>query len=102
MKFEKRESEYISGTELLGMTGVTFKILTEVTEVNTNGFGMKPQCSVQVSIKGITTQRKWTLNQQNVNFLISHYGEESNMWIDKTFGIYTENIKGNNTIRITA
>lgn len=100
-KFEKQESEYISGNDLVGIDGVTFKILTEVKEESSN-FGMKPKCSVEVLKQGITTERKWTLNQQNINFLIDTFGEESNLWIGKTVGVYIENIKGNNAIRVRA
>jgi hypothetical protein len=100
-KFEKQESEYISGNDLVGIDGVTFKILTEVKEESSN-FGMKPKCSVEVLKQGITSERKWTLNQQNINFLIDTFGEESNLWIGKTVGVFIENIKGNNAIRIRA
>ncbi len=100
-KFEKQESEYISGNDLVGIDGVTFKILTEVKEESSN-FGMKPKCSVEVLKQGITAERKWTLNQQNINFLIDTFGEESNSWIGKTVGVFIENIKGNNAIRVKA
>ena len=100
-KFEKQESEYISGNDLVGIDGVTFKILTEVKEESSN-FGMKPKCSVEVLKQGMTAERKWTLNQQNINFLIDPFGEESNLWIGKTVGVFIENIKGNNAIRIRA
>jgi hypothetical protein len=100
-KFEKQESEYISGNDLVGIDGVTFKILTEVKEESSN-FGMKPKCSVEVLKQGMTAERKWTLNQQNINFLIDTFGEESNLWIGKTVGVFIENIKGNNAIRIRA
>ena len=101
MKFEKQESEYISGNDLVGTDGVTFKILTEVKEESSN-FGMKPKCSVTVLKQGITTDRKWTLNQQNVNYLIDTFGDESTTWIGKTVGVFIENIKGNNAIRVKA
>ena len=101
VKFEKQESEYISGNDLVGIDGVTFKILTEVKEESSN-FGMKPKCSVEVLKQGITSERKWTLNQQNVNFLIDTFGDESNTWIGKTVGVFIENIKGNNAIRVKA
>ena len=91
-KFEKTENEYISGNDLVGIDGVTFKILTEVKEESSN-FGMKPKCSVEVLKQGITTDRKWTLNQQNVNFLIDTFGDESTTWIGKTVGVFIENIK---------
>ena len=100
-KFEKQESEYISGNDLVGIDGVTFKILTEVKEESSN-FGMKPKCSVEVLKQGITSERKWTLNQQNVYFLIDTFGDESNTWIGKTVGVFIENIKGNNAIRVKA
>jgi len=101
MKFEKQESEYISGNDLVGTDGVTFKILTEVKEETTN-FGMKPKCSVEVLKQGITTTKMWTLNLQNVNFLVDTHGEESATWVGKTVGVFVENIKGNNAIRVKA
>ena len=100
-KFEKQESEYRGGNDLVGIDGVTFKILTEVKEESSN-FGMKPKCSVEVLKQGMTAERKWTLNQQNINFLIDTFGEESNLWIGKTVGVFIENIKGNNAIRVKA
>jgi len=80
---------------------VTFKILTEVKEETTN-FGMKPKCSVEVLKQGITTTKMWTLNLQNVNFLVDTHGEESATWVGKTVGVFVENIKGNNAIRVKA
>ena len=100
-KFVKQENEYISGNDLVGVDGVRFEILTEVKEESSN-FGMKPKCSVEVLKQGMTAERKWTLNQQNINFLIDTFGEESNLWIGKTVGVFIENIKGNNAIRVKA
>ena len=100
-KFEKQESEYISGNDLVGIDGVTFKILTEVKEESSN-FGMKPKCSVKVLKNGVTSEQKWTLNLQNINFLIDSFGDESTTWIGKSVGIYVKNINGNNAIRIKA
>ena len=100
-KFEKQESEYLSGNDLVGIEDVRFKILTEVKEESSN-FGMKPKCSVEVTKQGVTTTQKWTLNQQNTNYLIDSFGGESTAWIGKTVGVFIENIKGNNAIRIKA
>jgi hypothetical protein len=100
-KFEKQESEYLSGNDLVGIEDVRLKILTEVKEESSN-FGMKPKCSVEVIKQGVTTIQKWTLNQQNSNYLIDSFGGESTAWIGKTVGVYVENIKGNNAIRIKA
>ena len=100
-KFEKQESEYLSGNDLVGIEDVRLKIITEVKEESSN-FGMKPKCSVEVLKQGITAERKWTLNQQNVNFLIDTFGDESTTWIGKTVGVFIENIKGNNAIRVKA
>jgi hypothetical protein len=63
---------------------------------------MKPRGSVNVSKKGVTTKHTWTLNQQNTNFLIDSFGDESASWIGKSVGVFVENIKGNNAIRIKA
>jgi|TARA_B110000263_G_scaffold195033_1_gene173330 hypothetical protein len=100
-KFEKQESEYLSGNDLVGIEDVRLKILTEVKEESSN-FGMKPKCSVEVTKQGVTTTQKWTLNQQNTNYLIDSFGGESTAWIGKTVGVFIENIKGNNAIRIKA
>lgn len=99
MKYTKQESEYISGTELVGIEGVVFKITSEVKDEPSN-FGVKPKCSVDVTKQGVTTSRKWTLNQQNVNYFIDNFGDDSVNWIGKTVGVYTENIKGNTAIRV--
>jgi len=100
-KFEKQESEYISGNDLVGIDDVRFEILTEV-KLESSNFGMKPRGSVNVSKKGVTTKHTWTLNQQNTNFLIDSFGDESASWIGKSVGVFVENIKGNNAIRIKA
>ena len=100
-KFEKQESEYLSGNDLVGMEDVRLKILTEVKEESSN-FGMKPKCSVEVTKQGVTSERKWTLNQQNVNYLIDNFGGESTSWVGKSVGVFIENIKGNNAIRVKA
>ena len=100
-KFEKTDSEYISGNDLVGIEGVRFEILTEAREESTN-FGIKPKCSVKVLKNGVTSEQKWNLNLQNINFLIDNFGGESTAWIGKSVGVYVENIKGNNAIRIKA
>jgi len=100
-KFEKQENEYISGNDLVNVEDVRFEILTEVKEESSN-FGMKPKCSVKVLKNGVTSEQKWTLNLQNINFLIDSFGDESTTWIGKSVGVYVENIKGNNAIRIKA
>ena len=100
-KFEKQENEYISGNDLVNVEGVRFEILTEVKEESSN-FGMKPKCSVKVLKNGVTSEQKWTLNLQNINFLIDSFGDESTTWVGKSVGVYVENIKGNNAIRIKA
>jgi len=100
-KFEKQESEYLSGNDLVGIEDVRLKIITEVKEESSN-FGMKPKCSVEVTKQGVTSERKWTLNQQNVNYLIDNFGGESTSWIGKSVGVFIENIKGNNAIRVKA
>ena len=86
---------------MVGIEDVRLKILTEVKEESSN-FGMKPKCSVEVTKQGVTTTQKWTLNQQNTNYLIDSFGGESTAWIGKTVGVFIENIKGNNAIRIKA
>lgn len=100
-KFEKTENEYISGNDLVNAEGVRFEILTEVKEESSN-FGIKPKCSVKVLKNGVTSEHKWTLNQQNVNYLIDNFGGESTAWIGKSVGVFVENIKGNNAIRVKA
>uniref|UniRef100_A0AAT9JG47 ORF12 n=1 Tax=Nitrosopumilaceae spindle-shaped virus TaxID=3065433 RepID=A0AAT9JG47_9VIRU len=100
-KFEKQNSEYISGNDLVNTENVRFEILTEVKEESSN-FGMKPKCSVKVSNNGVTTEQKWTLNLQNINFLIDSFGDESTAWVGKSVGVFVENIKGNNAIRVKA
>jgi hypothetical protein len=100
-KFEKQESEYISGNDLAGIEGVRFEIITEVKEQSTN-FGMKPRCTVKVLKNGVTSEHTWTLNLQNINYLIDNFGSESTAWIGKSVGVFVENIKGNNAIRTKA
>ena len=73
MEFEKQESEFISGKSLKGIDGVLFEILSEVKN-EASEFGTKPRASVAVVIGGVKSAKKWTLNQQNVNFLIDTFG----------------------------
>ena len=100
-KFVKTENEYVSGNDLVGVEGVRFEILTEVKEEASN-FGIKPKCSVKVLKNGVTSEHKWTLNQQNINYLIDNFGDESTAWVGKSVGVFVENIKGNNAIRVKA
>ena len=100
-KFEKTESEYISGNDLVGIDNVRFEILTEAREESTN-FGIKPRCSVKVLKNGVTSEHKWNMNLQNLNYLVENFGDESTAWIGKSVGVYVENIKGNNAIRVRA
>ncbi len=89
----------MSGASLKGIDGVTFEILSEIKS-EPSEFGMKPRGSVKVTKQGNTQTMKWNLNQQNLNYLIDTYGGNSNNWIGKTVGIFTEVIKGNVAIRI--
>lgn len=99
MKFEKQESEYVNGKSLKGMDGVAFEILSEVKN-EPSDFGVKPRCNVSVIIGGSNANKKWTLNQQNLNWLIENYGDDSLSWIGKKVGVFTEEVKGNTAIRI--
>ncbi len=83
-----------------GVVGVTFEVLDEVKTVPTD-YGPKPRCRVKIS-NGIETYEKaWTLNQQNTNFLIAQSkSNQSKEWIGQKVGIFTEVIKGNDSIRI--
>ena len=99
MEFEKQESEYVSGKSLKGIDGVLFEIISEVKN-ETGEYGTKPKCKVAVIIGGVKSAKKWTLNQQNVNFLIDTFGKESTGWVGKTVGVFTEEVKGNTAIRI--
>lgn len=94
-----KESEYISGKDLKGIDGITFEILSEVKDESTD-FGVKPRCRVKVTKGDETHEKKWTLNLQNINYLINAYGKDSNNWIGKKVGIFTEQVKGNTAIRI--
>lgn len=82
-----------------GINGITFEVLDEVKTVPTD-YGPKPRCKVKIS-NGIDTYEKtWTLNQQNTNYLITaSKSDDSINWIKQKFGIYTELIKGNESIR---
>jgi len=51
-------------------------------------------------MKGVVSTRKWTLNQQNINYFVDTFGGDSNSWIGKIVGVFTENIKGNQAIRV--
>ena len=98
-QYTKTESEYIGGTELVGVSGVTFKLTSEVKDESSN-FGIKPKCTVEVTKQGVVSTRKWTLNQQNINYLVDTFGGDSNVWVGKVVGVFTENIKGNQAIRL--
>jgi len=98
-EYEIKQSEYVSGKELKGMTGVIFEILDEVKDAPSD-FGVKPKCSVNVT-SGISTQKKmWTLNQQNINFFVQQFGANSTAWVGKKVEVFTEDIKGNTSIRV--
>ena len=98
-QYTKTESDYISGKDLVGVDGVTFKVTSEVKD-EPSQFGVKPKCTVEVTMKGVVSTRHWTLNQQNINYFVDTFGGDSNAWIGKIVGVYTENIKGNQAIRV--
>ena len=82
-----------------GKDGISFKVLDEVKTVPTD-YGPKPRGLVSIT-NGIETYEKtWTLNQQNTNYFVEKYGKDSKSWIGKEVGIYTELIKGNESIRV--
>lgn len=98
-QYTKQESEYLSPKDVVGIDGVVLKITSEVKD-EPSGFGIKPKCTVEATIRGVTSTKKWTLNQQNINFLVGQFGGDSMAWLGKSVGVYTENIKGNTSIRI--
>lgn len=98
-QYTKTESEYISGKDLVNVQGVTFKITSEVKD-EASQYGVKPKCTVEVTMNGVVSTRKWTLNQQNINYLVDTFGGDSNVWVGKVVGVFTENIKGNQAIRL--
>ena len=98
MEYEKKESEYVSGKDLKGVAGITFEFLDEVKN-EPSDFGIKPKGSVKISKGDEVYNRKLTLNQQNVNFCINAFGKDSANWIGKKVSIFTETIKGNESIR---
>ena len=81
------------------MDGVVFEILSEVKN-EPSEFGLKPKCSIKVTNGIESYARKWTLNQQNVNFCVDKFGKDSMNWIGKKLQAYTEVIKGNVSIRV--
>ena len=100
-KFEKIESEYISGKDLIGIENITFKILTEVKE-EMGKFGIKPKCSVDMLKQGVIYEKLWNLNQGNINFLVDNFGDESAQWTGKTVKISTKQTdQGNTAIILT-
>ena len=98
IEFEKKESEYVSGKDLKGVDGITFEFLNEIKNEPTD-FGVKARGNVKVTNGIETYERKLTLNQQNINFLINAFGKDSASWVGKKVGIFTETIKGNESIR---
>ena len=99
MEFDKIESEFVSGENVKGLSGVLFEIISEVKN-ETGEYGTKPKCKVAVIIGGVKSAKKWSLNQQNMNFLIDTFGKESTGWVGKTIGVFTEEILGKTSIRI--
>jgi uridylate kinase len=99
MEYEKIDSEYVSGKDLKGIDGVLIEIITEVKN-ETGEYGTKPTCKIAVVIGGEKTAKTWSLNNQNMNFLIETFGKDSLSWIGKTVGAFTEEVMGKTAIRI--
>ncbi len=98
MEFEKQENEYLTGKDVKGVSGITLEFIDEVKQVSTD-FGVKPKGTVKVTKGDEVYTKKLTLNQQNVNFCHDAFGKDSTNWIGKKIGIFTETIKGNESIR---
>ena len=88
----------MSGKDLKGVSGIVMEIMTE-PKIESTDFGPKTRCTMKITNGTETHEKKLTWNQQNINFCVSAFGKESHDWIGKKVGIFTETIKGNESIR---
>jgi hypothetical protein len=98
-EYKVTESSYVSGKDYKGIVGVVFTLLTEVKD-EASDYGVKPKCKVSVKNGLVIEEKNWTLNQQNVNFMVEKFGGNSALWVGKPVGVFTEEIKGNTSLRI--
>ena len=98
VEFEKKESEFLSPSDLVGKSGIVLKILDEIKPERTD-FGMKATGSVEYKDGLATIQKIMRFNQLMINSLIDKSkSKDSKKWIGVEIPVKISIIKGNNAI----
>lgn len=97
-EFEKKESEFLSPSDLVGKSGIVLKILDEIKPERTD-FGAKPTGRVEYKDGLATVQKIMRFNQLMINALIDKSKSmDSKKWIGVEMPVKISIIKGNNAI----
>ena len=98
IEFEKKESEFLSPSDLVGKSGIVLKILDEVKPERTD-FGMKATGKIEYKDGLATVTKIMRFNQLMVNALIDKSkSKDSKKWIGVEVPVKVSIIKGNNAI----
>ena len=98
IEFEKKESEFLSPSDIVGKSGVVLKILDEVKPERTD-FGMKATGKIEYKDGLATVTKIMRFNQLMINALIDKSkSKDSKKWIGVEVPVKVSVIKGNNAI----
>lgn len=98
VEFEKKESEFLSPSDLVGKSGIVLKILDEVKPERTD-FGTKPTGKIEYKDGLATVTKIMRFNQLMINALIDKSkSKDSKKWIGIEVPVKVSIIKGNNAI----
>ena len=98
VEFEKKESEFLSPSDLVGKSGIVLKILDEIKPERTD-YGMKATGNVEYKDGLATIQKIMRFNQLMINSLIDKSkSKDSKKWIGVEVPVKVSIIKGNNAI----
>ena len=98
VEFEKKESEFLSPSDLVGKSGIVLKVLDEIILQRTD-FGMKPAGKVSYKDGLATIEKTMRFNQTMINHLIdATKSKDSKKWIGTEIPIEIEQIMGNHAI----
>ena len=98
IEFEKKESEFLSPSDLVNKSGIVLKILDEVKPERTD-FGMKATGKIEYKDGLATVTKIMRFNQLMINALIDKSkSKDSKKWIGVEVPVKVSIIKGNNAI----
>ena len=98
IEFEKKESEFLSPSDIVGKSGVVLKILDEIKPERTD-YGMKATGKIEYKDGLAPVTKIMRFNQLMINALIDKSkSKDSKKWIGVEVPVKVSVIKGNNAI----